>query len=367
MPGPISCPYLIVQTLANNLLPPEKTMTYRLIFFATFLLVAFAVHADTVETINGDRLSGKIKQVQKGVVTLTTDYAGDIAIKQDLIAKMMTDEAVLTRPSTNWLEATVEAPLAYTAADSNRVVTLYRKGAPDPDKPKESKRWASSVGIRFSGQNGNTDSFSTGLNADFVRTGKSTLLKVYGKYDYKEVDSKTDTDLINFGADFEYNISPMQGLFIRDDNIKNRMQDIRWRVSNSAGYSLYLWRAMDDKGTGIKNALRLRAGVGYVWDFYYADANQAEGGNESSIADIGIWFRHRLFENVVWNTEVTLQPSLRVKGDIYGRQETTLSFPIFGKSVLQEMGISNEFVGKPEDSTAEKLDTTWFIRFRVIW
>ncbi|MGN1359788.1 MAG: DUF481 domain-containing protein, partial [Kiritimatiellia bacterium] len=309
-------------------------MTCRLTLLAPLLLAAFALHADTVETVNGDRLSGKIKQVQKGIVTLTTDYAGDIAIKQDLIAKMTTDEPVLTRPSTNWLETAVEAPLVYTAADSNRVVTLYRKGAPDPDKPKESKRWASSVGIRFSGQSGNTDSFATGLNADFVRTGKSSLLKVYGKYDYKEVNNNTDTDLINFGADFEYNISPMQGLFIRDDNIKNRIQDIRWRVSNSAGYSLYFWRSMDAKGTGIKNALRLRAGVGYVWDYYYADGSQPEGVNESSIADIGIWFRQRLFENVVWNTEVTLQPSLQVKGDIYGRQETTLSFPLIGKSVL---------------------------------
>lgn len=336
------------------------------IICVTFLF-SLSLWADVVETLSGDRLMGKIKTIQQGIVTLVTDYAGEIKIKQGLVAKMTTDEVVMTRPTTNWLDAPVAAPLAYTAADSNRVVTVYRKDGVDPDKPKESKRWAISAGVRFSGQTGNTDSFSSGMNIDLVRTGRKSLLKLYGKYDYKEVNNKTDTDLINFGADYEYNISPCQALFIRDDNIKNRIQDIRWRVANSAGYSLYFWRTMDEKGSGIKNALRLRAGIGYVWDYYYADAGEPEGVNESSVADIGIWFRQRLFKNVVWNTEISLQPSLQIKGDIYGRQETTVSFPLFGKSVLQEIGMSNEFVGKPEDSKAEKLDTKWFLRFRIIW
>src|SRR5271154_1810777 len=58
---------------------------------------ALRLSADVVETSNGARIVGKIKLIHGGIITMSTDYAGDIAIKQSLVTAITTDRPVAVR------------------------------------------------------------------------------------------------------------------------------------------------------------------------------------------------------------------------------------------------------------------------------
>ncbi len=60
-------------------------------------LCAVRLGADVVETTNGARIVGKIKLIRHGVITMSTDYAGDINVKQSLVKSISTDNPVAVR------------------------------------------------------------------------------------------------------------------------------------------------------------------------------------------------------------------------------------------------------------------------------
>ncbi len=53
--------------------------------------------ADTVETKGGSRIVGEITKIQSGLVTVKTDYAGEITIKQSLVTSIATDRPISVR------------------------------------------------------------------------------------------------------------------------------------------------------------------------------------------------------------------------------------------------------------------------------
>lgn len=323
--------------------------------------------ADTVEMKNGDRITGKIVKIHGGVVTLATDYAGDLPIKQENVLRMSTDEEILARASTNKTEAAVAAKLDYTAGTNDTVTTAFRSGDRDPDIPPPPKYWAYSLGLNLTGKSGNTEAFGLGLLGDAVYVRDRVRLKLYGRYDYEKVDGVLNTKVLNFGVDYERRFAEKHGWYLRDDNVQNEMQNVRWRSYAAGGYSYYLWRRMDDTGTSVQDVLRLRVGLGYAYDLYYRD----ELGNEdvdveNTSVDTGLWFRRKLWQGAFWNTEITLEPSLNDTEYVYGRHESRFEFEYLFKGLKQELGILNEYLSKPEDD-AKRLDTIWFVRLRAIW
>ena len=53
--------------------------------------------ADVVETKSGARIIGKVTKIDGGAVTVTTDYAGAITIKQSEVTSITTDAPVAVR------------------------------------------------------------------------------------------------------------------------------------------------------------------------------------------------------------------------------------------------------------------------------
>jgi len=60
---------------------------------ALALIYAHAATADVIQLDNGDRISGTVSNITTGVVTLTTAYAGDIAIPMANVIQIETDTA----------------------------------------------------------------------------------------------------------------------------------------------------------------------------------------------------------------------------------------------------------------------------------
>ena len=55
-------------------------------------VIASAVSADEVHLHNGDRLTGTITAVAEDVLTLSTDYAGELKVERDAIKAIETDD-----------------------------------------------------------------------------------------------------------------------------------------------------------------------------------------------------------------------------------------------------------------------------------
>lgn len=329
--------------------------------------VAGLLFADVVEMKNGDRVSGKIVKIHGGVVTLSTDYAGDLAIKQENVLRMSTDEEILARASTNKTDVAVAAKLDYTAGTNQTITTAFRNGDSDPDVPPPPKYWAYSAGLNLTGKSGNTEAFAAGLVGDAVYSRENVLFKIYGRYDYEKVEGELNTKILNFGADYEHRFKEKHAWYLRDDNIQNEMQNVKWRSYTAAGYSYYVWRRMDDAGASIQDVLRLRLGLGYAYDLYYMDEfGNEDVDSENTSIDAGLWFRQKMWQGAFWNTEITIEPSLNDTEYVFARHESRMEFEYLFKGIKQELGILNEYLSKPEGDS-ERLDTIWFIRLRAIW
>ena len=78
-----------------------------LLRIALLLLAASSagLRADVLLTTNGARIVGKVTVIQSGVITVQTDYAGEIKVKQALVRSIETDRPVALR-----LESGVSRP-----------------------------------------------------------------------------------------------------------------------------------------------------------------------------------------------------------------------------------------------------------------
>ncbi|HYD82447.1 MAG TPA: hypothetical protein VEA63_00310, partial [Opitutus sp.] len=64
-------------------------------------LIAFsalaALRADVIETKNGARIVGEVVKISEGTITMKTDYAGELAIKQGEVTAITTDKEITVR------------------------------------------------------------------------------------------------------------------------------------------------------------------------------------------------------------------------------------------------------------------------------
>jgi len=75
----------------------HNAFTLNAITFAglfSILLASAPVHADIVQLLNGDRLSGTVLRLSPNTLTLQTTYAGTLSIARKEIASIQTDDAV---------------------------------------------------------------------------------------------------------------------------------------------------------------------------------------------------------------------------------------------------------------------------------
>ena len=61
------------------------------LFLALGAFATASAFADIVETKNGARIVGKITSIDGGKVAVTTEYAGDLTIKQSEVTVITTD------------------------------------------------------------------------------------------------------------------------------------------------------------------------------------------------------------------------------------------------------------------------------------
>lgn len=98
-----------------------------LVVVGALALGTTAASADTVVLANGDRLTGQVQLLDAGTLVLKTEYAGEVRIKWDQVARLETQDSLLLRAP--GLPRDFQARLA-PAGQAGRAVAIRAEDAP---------------------------------------------------------------------------------------------------------------------------------------------------------------------------------------------------------------------------------------------
>lgn len=215
---------------------------------ALFCLLAGApARGDVVVLKNGDRLSGKVKSLVQGTLTLELPEGGEAKIPAELIQSITSEETCDVKLADGSLvKGRLEAP---SAADRLRVAPEGDISPVDiplgevvsinePVRPPVRHTASLSFGGILTDGNNNTKSADADL--EFKRESDDDSLTIRGRTAYRETEGETDLRNSMGSLRYQLQFTPRFYRFIALKLEQDKFQDIGLRTETSlgAGYSI---------------------------------------------------------------------------------------------------------------------------------
>lgn len=329
------------------------------------LLMAARVRADVVEITNGTRLVGKIMKIHGGVITLDTDYAGEISIKQILVTKITTDHAVAVRfADGSGLIGTVSAPTAdkveVKGANSTldvpvgNIAAIWSAGEEDPDVVALRRKWSYEANADLAGENGTQRQFSTALGYRAKLTGPLDTFQYYANYARQETNNQVSADQFKAGIDYAALFTATTSWYVRDEAGFDRVNDITFYDVAAGGLGYDFIKQKDETFTG-------RAGLSYRYDEY----TEPTPSLSSLGADFELEYMLKV-KNSQFTDKITFVPAFQDLGNYIVTHEAAFTVPIDKSLWKLSMGVTNNYNSRPV-SGVTKLDTLYFTRLVLSW
>jgi hypothetical protein len=344
-------------------------MLQKFLLLAVLALSAAHLFADVVETKNGAKLVGKITKIVGGTITLATDYAGEIAIKQSEVTRLTTDGAVAVRlasgtridgrvsTATGAIQVAGKEGTVSTTID--QVAASWAAGAEDPQIVAARRHWTIETSTDIAGRQGNTE--STGIGAGFVArlVSPHDVLKFYGSYDYATTTSATgvktkSADATKGGIDYQSFYSEKFGWFIRSELGKDSVAGIDLRSTTDAGASFRLIKTAAQSLVG-------RLGAGYRFESYPVGPN-----NNGAVAAAGLSYSYTLNKYASLVTDLRYLPAFKDFADYRFLHESAIEVPLAADFWKLRIGVANDYNSRPPGGR-DNLDTTYYTRMLLKW
>jgi hypothetical protein len=335
---------------------------------ALLVLTATSTHsfADVVETKSGARLTGKVVKIDGTAITLSTDYAGDIAIKQDEVVSLTTEEARFVRLSGGTVMAGTIAPteggkIQITGDDGviitsiDKVAATWAPGSNDPAMAALATRWTFEAAADVTGKTGNREQFGTAVSARAKRIGPTDVLQFYTAYNRQEADGVTSADQFKAGIDYANNFAGRKSWYMRDEGGFDRVKDIEL-------YNLAATGLGYDFVKREKQILTGRFGLAFRYEGY---RNPASEDVKSFGLDMGLHHEY-LFNDAKLVNDLTYTPAFNDFTNFRSTHESYFEIPLMNPEWKLRLGLSNDYSSQP-GTGVEKLDTTYFTRFVLSW
>lgn len=340
------------------------------------LFGALPLWADVVETKNGARIVGKVTKVEDGKVFITTDFAGDLTIKQSEVTTMTTDAPVFVRlASGTVLQGTLAGSgdtLRINGADGElttkveKVTASWDPAGEDPqvtamkkEVASRERKWAYQTSVDLTGKSGNTN--STGLAAGFTATLASPqdALKFYASTNYAKSEdaagNETKTaDELKGGIDYASFFAERLGWFVRQELERDNVEDVDMRSTTDAGFTYRFVKTDPHQLTG-------RLGAGYRFESYGTGVE-----NKGAVLSTGLnnAIKFGAFASLV--TDVQYLPAVDDFADYRFVHDSALEFPLAAGFWKLRVGLNNQFNSTPQPGR-EELDTTYYTRLILNW
>ena len=321
--------------------------------------------ADVIETKGGARLIGTVTKIDGGTVSLTTDYAGILAIKQSEVVSITTDRPVSVRlASGTRFEgkiASSEGALKISGADGvittsvAKVAASWESGAKDPQIVALERHWTYEANVDVTGKSGNKSQLGTSFGFRAKLTAPQDTLQFYTAYDRQVADGQKSADQFKLGTDYANNFSGKYSWYARDEGGFDRIKDIE--LYNVAAVGLGY-----DFLKETKHVLTGRAGVSFRYEGY---KNPATTDVKSAGLDFGLAHTWELNDFSVVN-RLAIVPSFEDFSNFRLTHESFFEIPLTNPNWKIRMGVSNDYNSKTGPGV-DKMDTAYFTRLVLNW
>jgi len=357
------------QKVPLNVSYMQKPQRLRILCLSASLVTAVIgsarLSADVVETKNGTRIVGKVTKIDGGAVYVTTDFAGDLQIKQSEVSAISTDGPLAVRLADGTRIqgpiSTQNGTLQVVGADGTistsipKVAAVWPPSGIDPEIAALQRHWSYEASVDVEGTSGNKDQLGTaaGFRAKLV-TPQDTL-QFYTAYNRQVASGEVSADQFKAGVDYAANITPNSSWFVRDEAGFDRVMDIRFYDTAAVGVGYSILNSKEDVLTG-------RVGLAYRYDGYISPAAPTVN---SAAADFEVSNDLKLSDSELI-TQITAVPTFSNFSNYVITQETSYQIPLANPAWKLRMGVSNEYNSVPA-AGFKRLDTVYFTRLILDW
>jgi putative salt-induced outer membrane protein YdiY len=332
---------------------------------AMFALTS-ALLADVVETKNGARLVGTVTKIDGSHVTLATEYAGTLTIKQSEVVSLSTEKPLNVRLAGGTVlqgtfVSTGAGQVQLTGSDGTISTTVdqlamtWSPGAEDPAIEFHQRSWVYEVGLDITGKSGNSEQLGTAVSGRATLTSSQDTLQFYTALNRQETDGVKSADQFKAGVDYANNFSGKKSWYVRNEGGFDRIKDVDLYNVTAAGLGYDLIKSANQTLTG-------RAGLSFRYEGYGTTAIE-----DVRSAGLDIGFAHRIqFETSVLTTNVSYVPAFDDFAKYVAFHESFFEMPITASLWKLRIGVSNAFNSAPGPGVKE-LDTTYFTRLIRNW
>ena len=337
----------------------------RLVFCAA-LLFTFRVSADVVETKNGTRLIGRVISIKNMTVTLSTDYAGEIKVKQDKVISVTTDNPVAvkfedgsvvvgTLSVTPTNRQKITNPKKSVEFALNTIRSSWAAGEEDPDVVARRRKWSYEAGADINGRNGTHTQTGEALTYRAKLAGPDDTFQYYANYVRQTTDSQVAADQFKAGVDYASNFTPLSSWYARDEGGFDRVHDIAFYDVMAAGYGYDLLKQKDQTLTG-------RTGLSYRYETYTASDTPALS---TAGADVELDYSGS-FRSSHLHDKIAFVPAFKDLSNYLITHDISYEVPITRSLWKLAVGMTNTFYNRPVDDVA-RLETLYYTRLVLSW
>lgn len=346
------------------------TMTKNPSYWGSLLALALILgvmpsFADVVETKSGARIVGKVVGIDGGTVSVDTNFAGTIAVKQSEVTSITTDAPVAVRLASgtriDGKVSTANGTVQVAGADGtvtttvDKVAASWAAGAKDPAVSALETHWAYEAAVDVSGKTGNKEQLGTAASLRAVHKTARDTLQFYTAYDRQVADGAKSADQFKAGTDYQNNFSGKTSWYVRDEGGFDRVKDVELYNVAAAGFGYDLIKKP-------KQTLTTRGGFSFRYEGY---KNPLTTDVKSAGLDFGLTHELTLANSKLVN-RLAYVPSFEDFGNYRISHESFYELPMAAPSWKLRLGVSNDFNSMP-GLGIERLDTAYFTRLVLSW
>jgi len=290
------------------------------IYLSTIIILTFTGSAlsDMVFFKNGDRLSGKVKQLTDSKLILESEFAGEVTVNLSDVQTLSTEQPV----TLNLGDGTVlkqrllsaeqgQVLIEGTETIRQQSIELQNISAINPP-PQEVPKWHGSVSAGIAANRGNTEKDRYSFSAEVSKRSENDRIMISGDYarskdkDQATGDKEVTENWWRVKGKYDYFITEKWYAFVDGRYEKDSIADLDRRVIIGGGAG-YQWIETDDLSFATEGGLASR---------YEKFENQTDSQTEVS-AQLGYNLSAKIRENLRFLHDLTYYPSLEEFSDYY--------------------------------------------------
>ncbi|MCX8063705.1 MAG: DUF481 domain-containing protein [Candidatus Hydrogenedentes bacterium] len=216
--------------------------------FIILQLLTFSIYSATIELINGDRISGEIKELHEKTIKISSEILGEIAIPFDKVRTIKSEEeyVITTTDGVEYVgninyrngEFSLTRNRNNSKIDHSKIekIKFEKEKLQNPKKNK----WSGEIKALASFQKGTVDTSSFEGNTKINREGLRDKISAEIWGNYGEVEG--NVNIRKYGGNLRYMFYPIEKLYVYGETggerDESRKLGLRYQIGGGTGYDL---------------------------------------------------------------------------------------------------------------------------------